>query len=33
VNPTEAQWFWGKVLSVEETPDVWTWADIDVSVQ
>jgi hypothetical protein len=32
VGPTEAQWFWAKCLSVEETEDVWTWADLDVGV-
>jgi hypothetical protein len=33
VQPTEAQWWWAKFISVEETADVWTWADIDMSVQ
>ena len=26
-----AQWIWGKVLSVEETPDTWTWVDVPVA--
>ncbi len=32
VNPTEAQWFWADVLSVEETPNVWTLVDVDMQV-
>jgi hypothetical protein len=32
VNPTEPQWFWAKVLPVEETPDVWTAVDVPFEV-
>ena len=32
VSPTEPQWFWAKVLSVEESPDVWTWIDVPFEV-
>jgi hypothetical protein len=27
-----AQWFWGKVMAVEETPNVWSWVDVDFTV-
>jgi hypothetical protein len=35
VAATEPQWIWAKVLSVEDTPDTWTWVDVpfDVSGQ
>ena len=32
VSPTEPQWFWAKVLSVEESPEVWTWIDVPFEV-
>jgi len=32
VLPTEPQYFWAKILSVEETSDVWNWVDLDFSV-
>jgi hypothetical protein len=27
-----AQWLWVKILSVEETPSVWTWVDVPFEV-
>ncbi|HWE51404.1 MAG TPA: hypothetical protein VG273_16550 [Bryobacteraceae bacterium] len=33
VLPTEAQWFWARVLSVEETPETWTWVDVPLDVK
>jgi hypothetical protein len=38
VNPTPpgnepAQWWWAKLLSVEETSDVWAWVDIPFDVR
>jgi hypothetical protein len=33
VNPTEAQWFWAKCLSVEDTPDTWEWVEVPFEVR
>lgn len=30
---TGEQWIWGKVLSVEDTPDVWQWVDVPFEVK
>jgi len=27
-----AQWFWAKVLTVDETPDTWSWVDVPFEV-
>ena len=37
INPTPpggdpAQWFWGKIMSVEPTADTWTWVDVNMEI-